>query len=65
MLKIYIHEGVRYPCSKCDYIATLVGALKTYVKNTHERVRYHYSQCDYAATQESILKNMLKLNIKE
>ena len=39
MLKRHVeskHEGVRYPCSKCDFVATQASSLKIHVKNKHE-----------------------------
>merc|ERR1719319_725511 len=34
------HEGIRYPCSICDYKATQKSHLKTHVTAIHEGVRY-------------------------
>ena len=38
-LKIHVenkHEGVRYPCSKCEYAATTTHSLKRHVKIKHK-----------------------------
>jgi len=32
-------EGVRFTCSKCEYIATQAGYLKRHVKKKHEGVK--------------------------
>ena len=42
------HEGVRYPCSQCEYIATQASNLKVHVEYKHEGVRYPCSKYEYA-----------------
>ena len=37
------NEGVRYPCSHCDYAATTKSYLKVYIEIKHEGVRYQCS----------------------
>ena len=37
-LKLHIkskHEGVRYPCSHCEYVFTTAGNLKKHIKSKH------------------------------
>ena len=50
------HEGVKYPCSQCDYKATKQYHLKIHIKSVHEGVKYPCSLCDYKATTQSNLK---------
>ena len=50
------HEGVRYPCDKCDYAATLASNLKRHIENKHKWVRYPCDQCEYVATGVQSLK---------
>jgi len=50
------HEGIRYPCSICDYKATQKSHLKTHVNAIHNGVRYPCSKCDFKATERSNLK---------
>ena len=40
------HEGVRYPCFACEYVATRASNLKVYEESKHEGVRYPCSQCE-------------------
>ena len=49
-----ISQGLRYPCDKCDYIATKSGNLKTHKETKHQGVRYPCDQCDYIATSCNI-----------
>ena len=65
-----IHEGARYPCDQCDYVATLPKTLKRHVinvmrllhklevwqENKHEGVRYPCDQFDDIATLQKTLK---------
>ena len=42
-LKIHIerkHEGVRYPCNKCEYMELRGNGLKQHIKRMHGGVRY-------------------------
>ena len=34
------HEGVRYPCDKCEHAANTSSDLKIHVKRKHDGVRY-------------------------
>ena len=54
------HEGVRYPCDHCSYVATRGSNLKIHIKNIHEGVGYPCAQCDYLATQSCHLKTHQK-----
>ena len=49
------HEGVTYPCDRCNYVAGQKAHLKNHIENIHEKVRYPCSQCDYSASKESNL----------
>ena len=51
------HEGVRYPCSECEYVATQAGNLRLHKENKHEGVWYPCSECEYVATQAGHLKS--------
>ena len=50
------HEGVKYPCDQCDYVATNSSNQKRHKNAMHEGVRYPCDQCDYAATVANDLK---------
>ena len=54
------HQGVKYPCSQCDYKATQSGHLKEHVESVHEGVKYPCNQCQYQATQRSNLYTHIK-----
>ena len=54
------HEGIKYPCNQCDYVATQQSNLKTHKKYKHMGIRYPCEQCDYAATQQGSLKRHMK-----
>jgi hypothetical protein len=41
-----MHEGVRYPCSECNYAATTAWDLKKHVENKHIiGVKYPCTKC--------------------
>ena len=33
------HEGIKYPCSECDYKASERGQLRKHFKSKHENVK--------------------------
>ena len=33
-----IHEGIKYPCDYCAYIATQKNAVKLHIKSFHKKV---------------------------
>ena len=55
------HEGVKYPCSQCDYKATQQNNLKIHIKAVHEGMIYPCSQCDYKTTRNYRLKEHIDL----
>ena len=54
------HEGVRYPCSQCDYKATKQFNLKIHTESVHEGVKYPCNQCNHKATQRIGLKKHIE-----
>ena len=44
------HEGVRYPCSECEFISTRANELKIGVESKHEGVRY---PCPYSTLKQA------------
>ena len=41
-----IHEGVVYPCEKCEYIAKTKPNLNYHHKSKHNLSQFHCNQCD-------------------
>ena len=56
------HEGGRYPCDKCEYIATYQGNLRRHIKNKHEEVSYPCNKCEFSTTSLSYLRVHIKNN---
>ena len=54
------HEGVRYPCNKCEYAATTASNIKRHIEIKHEGVRYPCVKCEYAATTACNLKQHIQ-----
>ena len=50
------HEGIKYPCTQCDYRATQQGDLQKHIQSKHEGIKYPCNQCDYQATTQSNLQ---------
>merc|ERR1712137_1128282 len=50
------HEGIRYFCDQCDYVATWKSLLNTHKESKHEGIRYPCKHCDYVATMQRNLK---------
>ena len=46
-LKKSKHEGIKYPCDQCEYVATRHYNLKQLKQFKHEIIRYPYYQCEY------------------
>ena len=57
-----VHEGVKYPCNKCEYQATTKGALQRHQKSEHEGVKYSCNQCEYQAKEQDSLKRHQQSN---
>ena len=45
------HEGVKLPCSHCEYAATRANALKKHINRKHKGVKYPRFHCDFTATR--------------
>ena len=54
------HEGVKYPCAECNYIATTSSHLKRHIAGQHEGLRYPCDQCSYSAAQVVNLKRHIE-----
>ena len=61
-LDIYVkHDGIKYPCDLCEFIADCLKYLKKHKKNAHEGSRhYPCDQCEYVANQLGSLKKHKK-----
>ena len=49
-LKLHIrckHEGVRYPCDKCEFVTTKARNRMLHIRRKHEGVRYPCDKCKY------------------
>ena len=50
-----IHQGLRYPCTICDYQATQQGDLTKHKRSIHQGLKYPCTVCEYQATQQGDL----------
>jgi len=50
------HNGVKYPCDQCEYVATRPGNLRQHKAAKHWGVRYPCDLCDHVSTQLGNLK---------
>ena len=55
-----MHEGIKFPCDQCAYVANHVSHLKEHIRNLHEGVRYPCELCEYTATRLPMLKHHIK-----
>jgi len=55
-----MHKNRRYPCSKCDYVATSLFLIKEHKKSSHKINRYLCDQCEYSATKARYVKKHKK-----
>ena len=46
-----MHEGKKYPCDACDYLAIFEGSLRKHKQSVHEGMKYLCDGCDYIATK--------------
>ena len=51
---------MRYPCDKCEFLASSVSHRKQHIEIKHEGVRYPCDKCEYAATRVSDLRKHAK-----
>ena len=42
-----VHEGIKYPCSVCDYKACICTNLNVHGNSINEDLKYEYNNCDY------------------
>ena len=42
-----MHDGVKYPCDKCNYQATEQSSLRKHKKSVHDGVKYSCDKCNY------------------
>ena len=55
VFKKTFHEGVKYQCRQCDYLASSVGSLAEHKMTVHEGVKYRCRQCNHQTILESYL----------
>ena len=48
-----VHEGIRYPCTCCDYQAARLPDLKQHMNVQHKGIGYQCDFCEYKATCRS------------
>ena len=48
------HDGVRYSCEQCEYVATTVSSLKQHKDAKHEGVRYSCDQCEFTGSKAGL-----------
>ncbi len=52
-----MHEGVRYPCDKCEHTATAASDLKKHIEIKHDGVRYPCHECEFVFNLSTEFKN--------
>ena len=50
------HEGVRYPCNQCDYLAISQRNCNVHKQSVHQGVKYSCELCDYTASMPKSVK---------
>ena len=58
------HEGVRFQCDECDYVATTAGRLKVHKKAKHEGILFYCDLCEHSTGRRSDLKRHKKTRHK-
>ena len=46
------HDGIKYPCDKCGFLATYKGYIKKHKESIHKAIIYSGGQCEYHATSQ-------------
>ena len=60
-----VHLGVKYPCDKCEYKATVPGILRTHIRSKHDGIKVPCAQCDYKAfDRSSLLKHVKTVHLR-
>ena len=55
-----IHEGVKYPCSKCDYKAGNVSHLTEHMESVHLGIKYECPVCGKRIAQKNHVRRHFK-----
>ena len=56
---IKVHQGVTYPCDKCDYTTGLMKSLRFHQKSKHEKPKIlGCDSCDYKGTRRNFLRHI-------
>ena len=58
------HEGVRYPCDLCEYVAGTLFDLKQHKEIRHGGIRYLCDQCEYSASTIAQFKQHTKFSMR-
>ena len=56
------HEGITFPCDKCNYVATYIGTLNRHKQTTHEGIKFPCDECEYSGASLSYLKKHQKIH---
>ena len=56
------HEGISYPCDKCEYQATIPKDLKRHTQAKHDGVKYVCDKCDYTTAWEKEISTHRRKN---
>ena len=56
---IKVHQGVSFPCDKCDYTTGRMGNLRLHNKSTHEKLKIlDCDTCDYKGKRKNLLSHI-------
>ena len=58
-----VHDGVKYPCTQCEYQASEKPNLYRHMNSIHHGINYPCSICDYKASFKDNLKNHIKKTV--
>ena len=58
-----VHKGVRWPCTKCDFIGDYRSSLKTHIRVVHEDLGFKCDKCEFTSYKKSLLtKHLYKVH---
>ena len=59
------HEGLRFGCDQCDYVALRKDKLRDHILAIHEGIRYGCKMCEYQAKRkDTLLKHEKKCHLQ-
>ena len=55
-----VHEGIKYPCNKCEYKASTQSYLNEHINAIHKGKKFYCKHCDFKTPWRNHLRTHTK-----